>query len=358
VGAALIYARLVGVGGIGSGLFFALEGDHDLGRNESRPARRLDVRDYGKLHIIAHYPSVLLRAHASGSPFHVAPVGRVGVDEAGETLRQEMTAAGMDLRFVLAVTGRPTQLSVCFQYPDGSGGNITTSDSAADTLTPADVDAVSSLIDRRTIVLAAPEVSFAVRRRLLELGTEAGALRVASFVPDELRGPEGRALLALADVVSLNQEEAAVLAGRSFPPEDTDSFLDAVGKAVSAAQSDIALIVTAGVRGAFAWARGERHHVPAMKLPVASTAGAGDALLGGVISGLAVGLPFFSSSSGSPTERPLESALDLGVFLASYAVTSPHTIPAKLGRGSLRDFAGRLGLSFAPGLDPVLAEGA
>lgn len=358
MGAALIYSRLVGVGGIGTGLFFALDGDHDLGRNESRPARRLDVRDYGKLHIIAHYPSVLLRAHASGLPFHVAPVGRVGADGAGETLRQEMAATGMDLSFVHAVTGRPTQLSVCFQYPDGSGGNITTSDSAANTLTPADLDEVSSLVDRRTIVLAAPEVSLAVRRRLLELGTETGALRVVSFVPDELRGPEGRALLALADVVSLNQEEAAVLAGRSLPPEDADSFLDAVARAVSADESKPALVVTAGLRGAFAWARGERHHVPALPVPVASTAGAGDALLGGLISGLAVGLPFFSSSQGNLTERPLESALDLGVYLASYAVTSPHTIPPELGRGPLRDFAGRLGLRFAPGLDRVLAEGA
>ena len=118
------------------------------------------------------------------------------------------------------------------------------------------------------------------------------------------------------------------------------------------------LVVTAGLRGAFGWARGQRHHVPALTVPVASTAGAGDAVLGGVIAGLAAGLPFFSSAPGSLVERPLESALDLGVYLASYAVTSPHTIPPELGRDALRDFAGRLGLHFAPGLDRVLAEAA
>ena len=56
------YQGLIGVGGIGSGCFFALEGNHTMGRNESRPGRSLDVRDYCKLHIITHYVAKLLGA--------------------------------------------------------------------------------------------------------------------------------------------------------------------------------------------------------------------------------------------------------------------------------------------------------
>ena len=63
------YNRLVGIGGIGTGIFFALEGDHTLGRNESRAGRLLDVRDYCKLHIVIHYVAKLLGAHPSGAPF-------------------------------------------------------------------------------------------------------------------------------------------------------------------------------------------------------------------------------------------------------------------------------------------------
>ena len=106
------FRRLVGVGGIGSGVFLALEGDRTLGRNESRPARLLDVRDYCKLHIVAQYPTVLLGAREHQGPFHVLPVGKVGVDEVGRRLRTEMERAGMDVRFVDAVPGRPTLLSV------------------------------------------------------------------------------------------------------------------------------------------------------------------------------------------------------------------------------------------------------
>ena len=67
------YRRLVGVGGIGTGLFFALEGNHDLGRNESRPAR------------LARRARLLQAAHrrplpggapgARPSAFEVLPVG-------------------------------------------------------------------------------------------------------------------------------------------------------------------------------------------------------------------------------------------------------------------------------------------
>ena len=56
------YHKIVGVGGIGSGIFFALEGNHTLGRNESRTATLLPVRDYCKLHIVLHYVAKLLGA--------------------------------------------------------------------------------------------------------------------------------------------------------------------------------------------------------------------------------------------------------------------------------------------------------
>ena len=352
------YGRLVGVGGIGTGLFFALQGDHDLGRDESRPARRLDVRDYGKLHIVAHYPAVLLRARAAGSPFHVLPVGRVGADPAGEGLREEMAAAGMDVRFVRATRDRPTQLSVCFQYPDGSGGNITASDSAAQSLTPADVEEAQALLDSNTIALAVPEIPLDARRRLLERATEAGAFRVASFTSAELRKPESHRLLTLTDLVSLNEDEATVLAGRSFSQDAPATFLEAVMAAATAHQKDIAVLVTAGAHGAFGAAGALRDHVPALRVPVVSTAGAGDALLGGVVSGLALGLPLFGSSEAGLLDRPVESALDLGLCLATWSITSPHTIPPGLDRAALGAFARGLGVRFGAAPERLLQAAA
>ena len=67
------YQQLIGVGGLGTGIFFALEGNHTLGRNESRPGQLLDVRDYCKLHIVIHYIAKLLGAQPNSSSFHVFP---------------------------------------------------------------------------------------------------------------------------------------------------------------------------------------------------------------------------------------------------------------------------------------------
>ena len=125
------YQQLVGVGGLGTGMLFALEGDHTLGRNESRAGRLLDVRDYCKLHIVIHYVAKLLGARCSGLPFHVVPVGNVGGDPAGKYVLEQMRDTGIDTSHVRAIPATPTLFSVCFQYPDGTGGNITTSNSAA-----------------------------------------------------------------------------------------------------------------------------------------------------------------------------------------------------------------------------------
>ena len=86
---------------------------------------------------------------------------------------------------------------------------------------------------------------------------------------------------------------------------------------------------------------------------VASTAGAGDALLAGLIAGVVAGLPFLRSNPSlqRAAGAPLASALDVAVLLASYTVTSPHTIHPQADLGNLLAFAAGLGLPFAASLE-------
>jgi sugar/nucleoside kinase (ribokinase family) len=357
LGDAARYERLVGVGGIGTGLFFALEGSHDLGRNESRPGRLLDVRDYCKLHIIAHYPAVLLGARGETGPFHVLPVGRVGEDETGRRLRAEMAAAGMDVRFVEPAPGHPTLLSVCFQYPDGAGGNITTVDSAASHVTEGDVDQAARWLSPRTVALAAPEVPLAIRRHLLVRGGEKGALRAASLTTAEVAEARATGLLSLVDVLALNEDEAAGFAGEPWPEGDPGRFLDRCAVVLREAQPAMRVVVTAGPQGAFGFDGSAWAHVPALPVPIASTAGAGDALLGALLAGLAAGLPFASGSRGSLAERPLESALDLGTLAAAFKVTSAHTIPPDFTLEHLVAFARGHGVAFGESMARLLPGG-
>jgi sugar/nucleoside kinase (ribokinase family) len=351
------YERLVGVGGIGTGLFFALEGSHDLGRNESRPGRLLDVRDYCKLHIVAHYPAVLLGARGETGPFHVLPVGKVGEDETGRRLRAEMEATGMDVRFVEPVPGHPTLLSVCFQYPDGSGGNITTVDSAAAHLSERDVDLADRWLSPRTIALAAPEVPLAVRRHLLMRAGAKGAYRAASLTTAEVAEARVTGLLSLVDVLALNEDEAAGLVGEPWPGDDPRRFLDRCAVVLRDVQPKMRAVVTAGPQGAFGFDGATWSHVPALSVPVASTAGAGDALLGALLAGLAAGLPLATASGESLIERPLESALDLGTLAAAFKVTSPHTIPPDFTLENLVAFARDHGVGFAESVERLLPAG-
>ena len=64
------------------------------------------------------------------------------------------------------------------------------------------------------------------------------------------------------------------------------------------------------------------------------------------------GLPFLDHGSrrASLADRPLSSAFDLGLLLAAFKVTSPHTIPPGLSGEVLCAFAAEHGIAFGGGL--------
>jgi sugar/nucleoside kinase (ribokinase family) len=352
---------LIGVGGLGTGLFFALEGEHTLGRNESRPARLLDVRDYCKLHIVIHYVATLLGAQPSGFPFHVLPVGKVGADQAGQRVLEEMQNVGINTALVQKDDAKPTLLSVCFQYPDGSGGNITTSNSAAAGLSDGDLDEAAKFFKmngRSTMALSVPEVPLSVRREFLKLATDAGAFRAASFVDAEIGCARELGMFEMLDLVALNESEAEAFTGCRLSPSAFDEFVKKCQSLTEGSYPGLKIVVTAGGQGAFAFAEGHSNFCPAPEVPVVSTAGAGDALLGGVLSALAAGVPFLRSGpvGRNLNEGLLTSALELGVLLGSYKVTSPHTIHPSASLDSLLKFGADRGIEFSSEITTRMVE--
>jgi sugar/nucleoside kinase (ribokinase family) len=290
------------------------------------------VRDYCKLHIVTHWISRLSRGR-----FRVLPIGNVGNDPEGSRLREEMIAAGMDLRFVGIAEGRPTLQSVCFQYPDGSGGNITTSDSAASTLERADVDRAMAFLGslgEPYLALAVPEVPIAIRHYFLEAARGQGAFCAASFT------------------LALNEDEARQLAGLEELP--VQELLPRLEHAMAAQSPGCRIIVTAGGGGAFAFEDGAWGYCPAAEVEVRSTGGAGDALLAGALMALAEGIPLVDRRAPrrSMRDRPLSGGLEFGSLVAGFSVTSPHTIHPDASPEAIVEFARRLGVE----LDDSLAK--
>jgi ribokinase len=318
---------MIGTGGIGSGVFFALDGDHTLGREESRSGRFLNKRDYCKLHIISHYVKVLL-----GLDFQTILVGKVGDDEVGRRLLAGMQATHLDLRYVVAVPGEQTLFSTCFVYPDGSGGNLTTADSASARVDQAYVAEARNVFRQyqdRGVALAAPEVPLNAREKLLELGRQYGFFTAASLNSIEIQTPEAVKILMNTDLLAVNLDEAAVLTGLDLLAQDAESVFDAAVDKLQQIQPEISVAVTAGKQGSWTWDGSLRHHLPALEAPVVSSAGAGDAFLAALIVGKVAGLAMADSQY-------------FATLVAGLSVTSPHTIHPCLNRPTLQAFAEEL----------------
>jgi ribokinase len=321
---ALRYHTMIGTGGIGSGLFFALDGDHTLGREESRSGRFLDRRDYCKLHIVSHYVQALL-----GPDFATIPIGKVGQDVEGTRLLGEMREAGLDLRYVEQIEDKPTLFDMCFIYPDGSGGNLTADDSACAAVDSAWVmqaEPEFAAYAGRGVALALPEVPLAARRAVLDLGTRHRFFRVASYSSAEIVPAVREGDLREVDLLAMNLDEAAAAAGIPAEGRQAADVAEAAVRALSTNYGGLWLTITAGGQGSWSWDGAVLRYVPAFDVPVVSTAGAGDAHLAGTVTGLAVGMG-------------LAQAHELGALTAAMSITSPHTINKDITRDSLRKFA-------------------
>ena len=290
--------KVFGTGGIGTGIVFQLENDETLGRNESRFAFLTDYRDYCKAHIILHYVSRLTNVP-------VYAIGKVGDDTRGESLLQEMRAAGIRVDFVEKTANIPTMFSICFQYPNGEGGNITSSNSACNHVHAAYIEACTEKIDKNSLVLAAPEIPLSARIRLLELGKSKGATTVSSFLSSEAADFKKAGGLCQTDILSINLEEAQALSG--------SDEITTIMQNVSQTNSQCKVIVTAGNEGLFASENGKVEHFPCFPAQVMSTAGAGDAVIGGTIAGIVSGKNFLQS-------------VQYGLAAAKFAVESAHSI--------------------------------
>jgi len=338
------YQAVIGVGGIGSGRFFALNHNHTLGREESRSGHFLDQKDYCKLHIIAHYLKALL-----GPEFAAIPIGKVGQDETGARLLQEMREAGLETHLVAMCPQAQTLFSLCFLYPDGTGGNLTTDNSACDQVAPGDVIEAGPDFRRFSnagIALAVPEVPLEAREKLLDMGTAHHFFRAASFTSEEMDTAVERQLLQKCDLLAMNLDEAARAAGLRTDAENTAAAV--VTAAVTTAAEQIAhhndrlvLSITAGCEGSWLWDGHTLHHRPAFPAEAVSTAGAGDAHLAGLLAGFAAGLGW-------------DEAHELAALVAAVSVTSPHTIDKTIGRDTLRRFGQTQAVPISPCLESLL----
>lgn len=339
--ARLRYNGIIGTGGIGSGKFFVLNGDHTLGREESRSGHFLHINDYCKQHIILHYVKVLL-----GSSFEVIPIGKVGDDDTGQNLFREMKETGFDMQFIERDLQASTLFSFCFYYPDGSGGNLTTDNSASSKVDAAFIEKAMPEIQKlgqKGIIMAAPEVPLVARKRLIELGKNHGLFCTASFTSGEIEEVLKSDLIEKIDLIAINSDEAAAVAGNKSDCRDASKVVKMAVQNLIKQNKNIMVSVTAGKDGSWFWDGEDLTIFPAVKVKAISTAGAGDAFFSGIISGLALGLSMIEVQQ-------------FASLVAGLSVCSPDTIHKGIERKSLNHFLNNSGINFSETILKLLEE--
>jgi len=349
-GKMLRYSHIIGTGGIGSGIVFSMEGNQTLGRNESRLGKLEPFRDYCKQHIIMHYIAVLQGA-GKGGAFQSFPIGKIGNDDQGSRLQSMMEKAGMDTGQITVTDHAATLFSVCYQYPDYSGGNITSSNSASKLVKQEDITSFFKnyqMNGREGIVLAVPEVPLGTRISLLRNGQERGFYNVASLLSSEVADFTRLRGFELTNLLAINMDEARHISGIEDDRRETKQILRSATFRLQKINPEMTILITDGVHGSYCYYKNQDEFTPSLKTEVVSTAGAGDAFLAGTLSGMCCGLPLFKGFSNLELgHAPLQTAVELGTVLASLSVTSADTIHLGVDALSLEQYINQSGLKMS-----------
>jgi sugar/nucleoside kinase (ribokinase family) len=256
------------------------------------------------------------------------PIGRLGYDEIGSTLYDEMKSDGFNMKWVERAEGTSTLFSFCFFYPDGTGGNLTTDNSASAMVDAGLIERAAGdirILGKKGLIVAAPEVPIEARNRLLELGKVNGLFCSASFTTGEIRQAMEGGVLKNVDLLAINIDEAAAAAGIQAEKTGTVKIVKSSIEKLKLCNSNIAIAITAGKNGSWCWDGHNLNKFSAVKTNVVSTAGAGDAFFSGLLCGLALRLHLFE-------------AQQLAALVAGLSVISPHTINKDIDRQSLKSF--------------------
>ena len=235
----------------------------------------------------------------------VALLSAFGDDDFGRIAADNLRAEGVDLSITRVVAGSANQVALIFVGESGSN-LIGVAPGASEHLAPADIDALPGVwFAAGGLLLASLEIPLATVRRALERGRAGGMTTIVNPAPAAV-GAGDPGFLALVDVLTPNEEEAASLSGVSAA--------DRAGAERAATilrdRGARSVIVTRGEAGCVVATGSDRWHIPAPKVRAIDTVGAGDAFNGALAASLANG-------------NDLPSAARWACAAGSIAVTRP-----------------------------------
>ena len=219
----------------------------------------------------------------------------VGDDLAGRFVMNEASRRGVDISCVSRIPGLVTPVANMFVKLDGSRSSVTSAASVLPGYVP-NADHIRDYVERGARIVSfaslfrAPLDQAQVVRELIRAAHEGGAIvcadtKIPTFRKMSLE--ELAPVLPMIDYLFPNDTEAAFLTGMREENADyremTDNLLEkGIGH----------VVIKTGEKGCYAASRDGHFEVPALRVPVVDTTGAGDNLVAGFIDGLLDGLSF------------------------------------------------------------------
>lgn len=206
-------------------------------------------------------------------------VGAIGDDDLGSARLADLRSEGIDCAYVRTVTGVPSGVALIMVDDDGQN-SIAVSSGANAHLSEEDAHAAADAIRGADVLLAQLETPLPFVHAALSHARDAGRITVLNPAPVPSDGLPGD-LLALVDVLTPNEGEAAALTGDDGEPQDLAWAL--IERGVGA------VVVTLGERGAVIATGDGMETVAAEAVRAVDTTAAGDAFSGALAVALAEG---------------------------------------------------------------------
>lgn len=251
----------------------------------------------------------------------VSMVGKVGADDFGKSLIENLEKNGVDAACVFRDEQHPTGTALITVDENGRNTIVVISGSNY-ALQPQDIRRCEERIAAADVLLLQLETPLETVFEAAKLAHQHGVRVLLTPAPARVLPQE---LFSLVDVLLPNETEASVLTGL---PVTNDSEIAAAAQALRGMGAG-SVLITCGKRGAYFMDANTQMFIDAFPVQSVDSTAAGDAFTGGFGTALAEGLPLaealrWGSAAGalSVTRRGAQSALptraELEQFLAEH----------------------------------------